>query len=1390
MSKNSEEAAKLPSTVKFDGKAENWEEFRLRVQSWIEFQIPDAEDLLSGDISVPDPPAVGMTESQTEKKERDRLRKASKSIYALLINSLTDLASVLDVPAGDGVALWNRLQSIYASTSQASIKQQLRTLIETKQAGRTVPEFVAEVFTLHKNLAHAVQLQKVDVVELLSSTILIEGLSDTYSVFKQQLFLEKPMSLQSLRQIIIEQTERINRQVPVDHGKQAHQVNGEKVCNHCIKEGRRGTNHIDSTCYFKHPHLRPASKTKGTSKKKDKHAKSVDALVASLKQVTKTLEGRASEGDNSSKQSGKSSDTHQAWAVTTQAKSVTYSSESAIEFEVDSACTEHFVTQATGLNNYRPASTTVYCANGSPSITQGVGEISGKLSEVLHAPDFTSNLLSVSKLFNEGKATLFHPTRGVLIANAADMAVNCNNPLIVGEYVNNVFKAKIRTVSPAVKVVTPTGMELTKTQQKAQLWLQRLGYPHPTRILEALKCKDHKIDLPVSTTIADFEHATNEVYQLARSKPKSRRSRGNKSTTAPFELLHFDIKYVEHPSYNKARYFALLVDDFSGWKAVLPMHHKYTLVEQIRTWIKQFVNSHGFRVRRVRCDNAGEQKSYQFNDFLTALEARVEYTSAHSSASNGVAERGIRTVWDTATTLLTNANFPTAAWAECAITAAFLENRLPSSRNDNKWSPYQMVYGQPPNLSILRTIGCKAYVHVPGQLRQACDAKARVGRLIGYSSVSRCYRILMNSQTGEIIESDSVTFNEELPNLKGHLSTNGGPNQLLYHHLDEVLHGVPYGLLTVQPSVSAHAPADQTPVLSDRPTQLPLHEDLHSLLSDDLLPHVEDGGRPQRAIVKPKRYQDKVTVNKVCVAAATKCNQAKIPYSEAVQDPAIAKAMIEEINHLYSIGAIKVVDLPPGRTPIGNTWAHKHKTDQHGNYLRTKSRLCPYGFAQIPGLDYHEDKVTSPTLQVDSAMLMLSLQVQRKQYGKLYDADSAFAGTANDIETYTKIPAGMRPMPGKALLLVHALNGTKQASRLWHDKADLLLRDLGFTPLYGEPCLYKRWDSDKLTIIGLFVDDFRIQTDDPTVFTTLEKQFKEKGFQMKSPDANHWLGLKLHHDREAGTLEVTQAQYIKEKLEEFGMTDCHPMSTPAAPGTKLLKFTGEMGEAETKFPMRQVVGALLWIGRTSRPDILYAVNQLCAHCNNYNQTHITAAKRVLRYLKGTMHLGITFRHNSVFRLGLYVDADFAGEPEGNDHPMRSLSGLIAYIHGVGPIYCSSSLQSTISKATSEAETRGTSKGAQVALGYRHVLHELGLTQDEPTVIFNDNQACIALTKNPYSGSRTRHIKVDHHYVRELLDSKDISVEYCPTADMIADILTKALPVKQFELLRDILLSGL
>uniref|UniRef100_A0A2N9IQH8 Reverse transcriptase Ty1/copia-type domain-containing protein n=1 Tax=Fagus sylvatica TaxID=28930 RepID=A0A2N9IQH8_FAGSY len=207
-------------------------------------------------------------------------------------------------------------------------------------------------------------------------------------------------------------------------------------------------------------------------------------------------------------------------------------------------------------------------------------------------------------------------------------------------------------------------------------------------------------------------------------------------------------------------------------------------------------------------------------------------------------------------------------------------------------------------------------------------------------------------------------------------------------------------------------------------------------------------------------------------------------------------------------------------------------------------------------------------------------------------------------------------------------------------------------------------------------------------------------------------------------------------------------------------------------PYRSLVGALQYATFT-RPDITYALNQVCQYMHKPTATHLAAAKRILRYLQGTLHLGIRFQSGSP-ALTTFTDSDWVGDP----YDMRSTTGITVFL-GNNPITWVSKKQHTVSRSSTEAEYQAFATGAAELAWLRQVLCDLGIFLSSAPAIWCDNTNAIALASNPVFHSRTKHIEVDYHFVRECVVRGDLHLHFISTEDQLADLFTKPLSTPRF-----------
>jgi hypothetical protein len=273
------------------------------------------------------------------------------------------------------------------------------------------------------------------------------------------------------------------------------------------------------------------------------------------------------------------------------------------------------------------------------------------------------------------------------------------------------------------------------------------------------------------------------------------------------------------------------------------------------------------------------------------------------------------------------------------------------------------------------------------------------------------------------------------------------------------------------------------------------------------------------------------------------------------------------------------------------------------------------------------------------------------------------------------------------------------------------------------------------------------------------------------------LGINVHQSKE--NVKINQEKYINDMLQKYKMEDCKEQIIPASK-VKLTKEdcppegSNDQKEMQKK-PYRNLVGSLLYSAIWTRPDIAYAVSACSKYLENPGWNHWTAAKRVLRYMKGTKKLGIKFNKSEGFELYGYCDADWAG----NLDTRRSTTGYVFILAG-GAISWKVKAQPTVALSSAEAEYMALSAAVQEAIYLRNLMKDLSYEIRKPTIIFQDNQACMSMAKNPTNHQRRKHIDIRYHFINEAIETDQVQVVYRKTEEMHADIFTKPLSKIKFE----------
>ncbi|CAL8095197.1 unnamed protein product [Prunus armeniaca] len=336
--------------------------------------------------------------------------------------------------------------------------------------------------------------------------------------------------------------------------------------------------------------------------------------------------------------------------------------------------------------------------------------------------------------------------------------------------------------------------------------------------------------------------------------------------------------------------------------------------------------------------------------------------------------------------------------------------------------------------------------------------------------------------------------------------------------------------------------------------------------------------------------------------------------------------------------------------------------------------------------------------------------------------------------------------PGKekqVYRLKKALYRLKQAPRAWYSRIEAYFAREGFQKCPYEHTLFtKSGEEGKILIVCLYVDDLIYTSNDVAMFNDFKKSMMHE-FDMSDLGLMHYfLGIEVV--QYSAGIFISQKKYVQEILDRFEMKDCNSVCTPTEIGLKLVKNSGEKKVDQTLY--KHIIGSLMYLTAT-RPDIQHGVSLISRYMECLEVPHLEAAKRIFRYLKGTIDFGILYKKGAKSGLFGFTDSDCAGGPDDR----RSTS--------VAACDCQ-------------------------AIWLRRILEELRGLQEGPTPVYCDSNSAIKLSKNPVLHGRSKHIDVRYHFLRDLTNDETIDLIYCISEDRVADILTKPLKLPAFSKLRN------
>lgn len=1003
---------------------------------------------------------------------------------------------------------------------------------------------------------------------------------------------------------------------------------------------------------------------------------------------------------------------------------------------IDSGATYHMTSRKEWFHHYEPISGgSVYSCDDHALEIIGIGTIKLKMydgtvqtvQDVRHVKGLKKNLLSYGILDNS--ATKIETQKGVMKIFQGALVVMKGEKIAA-----NLYMLKGETLQEAEASVAACSPDSTL------LWHQKLGHmsEQGMKILVEQKLLPGltKVSLPLC------EHCiTSKQHRLKFSTSSSRGK-------VVLELVHSDVWQAPVPSLGGAKYFVSFIDDYSRRCWVYPIKKKSDVFATFKAFKARVELDSGKKIKCFRTDNGGEYTSEEFDDFCKKEGIKRQFTVAYTPQQNGVAERMNRTLLERTRAMLRAAGLEKSFWAEAVNTACYLVNRAPSTAIELK-TPMEMWTGKPVDYSNLHIFGSIVYAMYNAQEITKLDPKSRKCRFLGYADGVKGYRLWDPTAHKVVISRDVIFVEDRLQRGKVDDSTEKEKPETTQIQVEEEFE---------QDSSEAE----------------PAHEE----------PEPERSGAPttrqsDRERRRPTWHSDYVMEGNVAYCLLTEDGEPST-FQEAINSSDVSQwtaAMQEEIEALHKNNTWDLVPLPQGRKPIGNKWVFKIKRNGDDQVERYRARLVVKGYAQKEGIDFNE--IFSPVVRLTTVRVVLAMCATFNLHLEQLDVKTAFLHGDLEEEIYMLQPEGFEDKENQNLVcrLNKSLYGLKQAPRCWYKRFDSFIMCLGYNRLNADPCAYfKRFGKDNFVILLLYVDDMLVAGPNKDHIDELKAQLARE-FEMKDlGPANKILGMQIHRDRGNRKIWLSQKNYLKKILSRFSMQDCKPISTPLPINLKVsssMSPSNEEGRMEmSRVPYASAVGSLMFAMICTRPDIAQAVGVVSRYMANPGREHWNCVKRILRYIKGTSDVALCYG-GSDFIINGYVDSDYAGDLDKS----KSTTGYVFKVAG-GAVSWVSKLQAVVATSTTEAEYVAATQASKEAIWLKMLLEELGHKQ-EFVSLFCDSQSALHLARNPAFHSRTKHIRVQYHFIREKVEEGTVDLQKIHTADNVADFLTKVINVDKF-----------
>ena len=998
---------------------------------------------------------------------------------------------------------------------------------------------------------------------------------------------------------------------------------------------------------------------------------------------------------------------------------------------LDSGCSKHMTGDKSNFSLLTPKKHghVSYGDNNKGKII-GIGTI-GKspnttIENVLLVEGLKHNLLSISQLCDKGNEVVFDSSKCRVINSFTKQT------LFTGQRSGNTYIVNLNDL-PSNDVCC-----LISKEDETWLWHRRIAHIHMDHLNKLVR-KDLVVGLPKLHFEKD---KLCDACQKGKQVKASFKSKNIISTNRPLQLLHMDLFGPSRTMSFGGNYYALvIVDDYSRYTWTLFISHKNDAFVAFRKLAKIIQNEKDLKIASIRSDHGGEFQNEAFENFCNENGIQHTFSSPRTPQQNGVVERKNRSLEELARTMLNETNLPKYFWADAVSTACYVMNRV-LIRPILKQTPYEIYKGRKPNISHFHVFGCKCFVLNNGKDNLGkFDAKADEGIFLGYSTSSKAFRIY-NKRRMTIEESVHVTFDETNP-------------KSVVENVDDVAEMLGKSLQEDKDKGkedNVQAPHQDLPM----EWRVSKNHPLENIIGD-----ISKGVTTRNSLTQ--------ACNHMAFVSQIEPND----INEAIIDEHWTLAMQEELNQFERNSVWELVPKPKDNLVIGTKWVFRNKLDENGVIIRNKARLVAKGYNQQEGIDFDETYAPVARLEAIRMLLAFSCIMDFKLFQM--DVKSAFLNGYIQEEVYVDQPPGFKnfEFPNHVYKLKKALYGLKQAPRAWYDRLSKFLLENDFERGKVDTTLFIKKSKHDILLVQIYVDDIIFGATNESLCKDFSNIMQSEFEMSMMGELRYFLGLQIHQTKNG--IFINQSKYCKELLKKFGMQNAKEISTPMSTSCYLDKDEDGKSVEESKY--RGMVGSLLYL-TASRPDIMFSVCMCARFQANPKESHLSAVKRIMRYLIGTQNMGLWYPKGTDCTLVGYSDSDFAG----CKMDRKSTSGT-CHLLGNALVSWHSKKQASVALSTTEAEYVAAGSCCAQIIWMKQQLSDFGINL-KTVPIKCDNTSAINLTKNPVYHSRTKHIEIRHHFIRDHVQKGDCLIEFVETSKQLADIFTKPLPKENFFFIRN------